>query len=164
MSQTLEQKRANFAYECVKDIKNLYFKEKFKSLVKKTPILILTNGFGNTMAFLFSKGEYEHLTLAYIVGRYLFKVNEYTKEIFGKQNIFNNDKNELFDLLKKLDKLKKDELIKKEIDKVKMEMQNIIFQNLIFTETDKYIIATEETLKFLNWLKKFTEAMIEVET
>jgi len=86
MSQTLEQKRASYSYDCVDNIKNLPFAEKFKTLVKRTPTLILTNGLGNTLAFLFSKGKDEHIALAYIIGRYLFEENEYTEGIFGKNH------------------------------------------------------------------------------
>jgi CRISPR-associated protein Cmr5 len=152
MSQTLEQSRAKYSYEMVEiianDKENTIDKNKFKSLVKKAPTLILTNGLGNTMAFLFSKGKNEHLALAYIIGRYLFKENEYTKGIFSlsdeafKENF---------------------ESVKENLSKIKTGMQNPIFQNLVFTDTDKYILATEETLRLLNWLKRFVEAMIEDE-
>ena len=148
MLKTLEQTRAEYSYECVNSIKDLDFASKFKTLVKKTPTLILTNGFGNTMAFLFSKGNPEHLALAYIIGRYLFEKNEYTKGIFNlSENIFNKDLEEIIGQLSNL----------------KIEMQNSIFSKLVFTETDKYIVATEETLRLLNWLRRFVDAMIEDE-
>ena len=227
MSQTLEQKRASYSYDCVDNIKNLPFAEKFKTLVKRTPTLILTNGLGNTLAFLFSKGKDEHIALAYIIGRYLFEENEYTKGIFNEENLkfyikinspkdfierkqkFENFlsslesiKKEVGKLTKQLEKEQKeekkkiieDDLTKKEkeymnkfnefynnfgdiigdesLEKIKeksfskSEIVNIfilnpIFQNLVFTDTDKYILATEETLRLLNWLKRFVEAMIE---
>ena len=215
MSQTLEQKRASYSYDCVDNIKNLPFAEKFKTLVKRTPTLILTNGLGNTLAFLFSKGKDEHIALAYIIGRYLFEENEYTRKIFGENNfeIFNSNSidnffnfiKDLYELSKiqsdykgkkenneKKEELKKnfnekfgelknkeiyskylnDNLKNKNIDTfkrndyiafLKLKMQNPIFQKLIFTDTDKYILATEETLRLLNWLKRFVEAMIEDE-
>ena len=146
MSQTLEQKRASYSYDCVDNIKNLPFAEKFKTLVKRTPTLILTNGLGNTLAFLFSKGKDEHIALAYIIGRYLFEENEYTKGIF---NLSDETFKENF------------ESVKENLSNLKTSMQNPIFKNLIFTDTDKYILATEETLRLLNWLKRFVEAMIE---
>lgn len=210
MGKTLEQKRAEYSYECVNFIKDLDLAEKFKSLVKKSPTLILTNGFGNTMAFLFSKGNPEHLMLAYIIGRYLFEENEYTNNIFGEENIYEGNRNDFFDFYKKLNELKKiqdeyrdliksknnkeaenkknefDELFRKLRDNynrylnnnlkdknidnfniqpyfqfVSLELQNSIFRNLVFTETYKYILTTEETLRLLNWLKRFVDAMIE---
>ncbi len=152
MSQTLEQKRAEYSYRMVdiiaNDNSNTIPKDKFKTLVKKAPTLILTNGFGNFMAFLFSKGKNEHLALAYIIGRYLFEENEYTKGIF---NLSDETFKENF------------ESAKENLSNLKTSMQNPIFKNLIFTDTDKYILATEETLRLLNWLRRFVEAMIEDE-
>lgn len=51
----LEQGRARFAYECVEKAKELK-KEKYKTYVKKIPMLIKTNGLGATFAFMLSKG------------------------------------------------------------------------------------------------------------
>ncbi len=236
MSKTLEQTRAEYSYRLVEiistDKTNTIPKDKFKSLVKKAPTLILTNGFGNTMAFLFSKGNPEHLALAYIIGRYLFEVNEHTKWIFNRENLefyikinspkdfiekkqkfenflisLENIKKEIYKLNEQLKKEKKEEgkqkiendlanknkenkeyenklkefkdnfedIIEnglfekiKERNFSKSEIVNIlilnpIFQNLVFTETDKYILATEETLRLLNWLRRFVDAMIEDE-
>ncbi len=150
MSKTLEQKRAEYSYKMVdiiaNDDSNTIPKEKFKTLVKKAPTLILTNGFGNFMAYIFSKGKNEHLALAYIIGKYLFEENEYTKEIL---NLTDETFKENF------------EDVKENLNDLKASMQNPIFKNLVFTDTDKYILATEETLRLLNWLRRFVEAMIE---
>lgn len=204
-NQTLEQKRAQFAYTVVKDIvdnQGIVDKGKFKSLVKKAPTLILTNGLGNTLAYLFSKGNNEHLALAYIIGVYIFRENEYTKIIFKpnddskflKKSVleFINLKKEIENLEKEIKDLKKeisnlknnehrnfnnfreklknkeDELKnkEKELKNKKKELyffQNNMFNKLIFTDTQNYILATEETLRLLNWLKRFVEAMIESE-
>ena len=211
--KTLEQKRAEYSYRVVEiianDASNTIPKDKFKTLVKKAPTLILTNGFGNFIAYLFSKGKNEHLALAYIIGRYLFKENSYTKDIFGEEEIFyvrdsnkrdffdyiialnelnkiqkdyNEDKNQekknelkekfnsKLENLKNYDRYLNDELKARNISKFKMNdyiqylssrIRDPIFQNLVFTETDKYILATEETLRLLNWLRRFVEAMIE---
>ncbi len=150
MSKTLEQKRAEYSYKMVEiianDDSNTIPKEKFKTLVKKAPTLILTNGFGSFMAYLFSKGKNEHLALAYIIGGYLFEENEYTKDIFSlSDELFKNNI----------------ENLKENLNNLKFSIQNPIFQNLVFTETDRYILATEETLRLLNWLRRFVEAMIE---
>jgi len=236
-TQTLEQERAEFSYDCVKEIASntddLIPKKKFKGLVKKTPTYILTNGLGNTIAFLFSKGKNEHLALAYIIGKYLFDKNQYTKNIFQADELFNEPKEKFFNYLKNLQELNrlKDEFKfkQKEINKLRKElensndeqkfrekistlekekieeefnkflekfkeeyskffdeetvnngnienfnqglfinslknkMQNSLFKEVIFTNTDKYILATEETLRLLNWLRRFVEAMIEGE-
>lgn len=57
MINKIEQGRASFAYECVieacKD--NEEFKKNYKSYVKRLPMLIKTNGLGQTLAFVKSK-------------------------------------------------------------------------------------------------------------
>jgi len=147
LTQTLEQKRAEFTFNSVNNIKDKKFAGDFKNLVKKTPSYILTNGLGNTLAFFFSKKKNHHIALAYIISKYLFKENEYTSKIF-------NISEPIFEI--ELDSIiENDALIK--------QLQDILFQKLVFTDTDTYILATEETLRLLNWLKRFVEAMIEGE-
>ena len=58
----IEQGRAKFAFEKVKEISDNSedgserLKENYKSMAKKLPVLIKTNGLGQTLAFLKSKG------------------------------------------------------------------------------------------------------------
>jgi CRISPR-associated protein Cmr5 len=71
--QTKEQQRAKAAWADVQavDQKSPDVKRKYRSLVLKLPVMILTNGLGQTLAFLKSKGKanaddpheivYEHL-------------------------------------------------------------------------------------------------------
>ncbi len=58
--KTYEQKMANLAYECVKDVKNESFKKDYKSLVRRIPAMISNNGLLTTVAFLNSKGKGHH--------------------------------------------------------------------------------------------------------
>lgn len=53
----LERGRVEFAYECVKNAKKeLKEKEKdYRSYVRKIPQMILSNGLGQTLAFIYSK-------------------------------------------------------------------------------------------------------------
>jgi len=56
----LEQGRAEFAYKCVKDAKEQLSKEKqsdYRSYTRKIPTMILTNGLGQTLAFVKAKAE-----------------------------------------------------------------------------------------------------------
>ena len=53
----IEQGRAKFAYECAEKAKQLG--DKYKSHVKKVPMMIKTNGLGATFAFIFSKKDKE---------------------------------------------------------------------------------------------------------
>jgi CRISPR-associated protein Cmr5 len=65
--QTLEQQRATKAWELVTQVKEN--SQGYNSWVKKVPVLILTNGLGQTLAFLKSKSDhekellYEHLSV-----------------------------------------------------------------------------------------------------
>ncbi len=59
LPKTLEQQRATRAWECVDEVtsKSQDFKKKYGSLARKVPTLILTNGLGQTLAFLKAKGK-----------------------------------------------------------------------------------------------------------
>ena len=60
--KTIEQGRAKYAFAKVKEISDnnedgaKKLKENYKSTAKKLPVLIKTNGLGQTLAFLKSKG------------------------------------------------------------------------------------------------------------
>lgn len=56
--QTIEQKRANRAWQAIKEVKKKE-REKYVSIVRKAPSYILTNGLGQTLAFLRAKSEAE---------------------------------------------------------------------------------------------------------
>lgn len=53
--KTLEQKRAQSAWNEIQKIKEKSFQSEYASWAKKLPVLILTNGLGQTLAFLKSK-------------------------------------------------------------------------------------------------------------
>jgi CRISPR-associated protein Cmr5 len=57
--QTLEQQRAAAAWKNIAEVSQRPedFKKKYGSLAKKVPSLILTNGLGQTLAFLRAKGK-----------------------------------------------------------------------------------------------------------
>jgi CRISPR-associated protein Cmr5 len=57
--QTKEQQRAKAAWADVQavDRKSLDVKRKYRGLVLKLPVMVLTNGLGQTLAFLRSKGK-----------------------------------------------------------------------------------------------------------
>ena len=65
--RTIEQKRAEFAFKKVNEAKNDNFSDKYKSHAKSLPMLIKTNGLGQTLAFIKSKDEaykkiYKHIS------------------------------------------------------------------------------------------------------
>jgi CRISPR-associated protein Cmr5 len=59
LQRTLEQERAQRAWACVQEVTNKpqEFKKKYGSLARKVPMLVLTNGLGQTLAFLKAKGK-----------------------------------------------------------------------------------------------------------
>jgi len=125
----LEKGRAESAYKCVeKAIKELKDKSKdYKSHVKKIPSMILSNGLGQTLAFIKAKSNsksgdaykliYEQLT------NYL--KSEYPSRIKMPQN------------------------------------ENELIKWVINLDSTNYRHLTEELLSFLNWLKRFSEGLIE---
>lgn len=57
--RTIEQKRATHAWGKIQSLSNKPdgFKKKYNALVKKVPVLILTNGLGQALAFLKAKSK-----------------------------------------------------------------------------------------------------------
>ena len=56
MLRSLEQERANYAWECIQAIKGDFdLEDKYKSYVRSVSTYIQTNGLGNTLAFMYSK-------------------------------------------------------------------------------------------------------------
>jgi CRISPR-associated protein Cmr5 len=61
--QTIEQKRARAAWDNVLAVKEQNYKGEYRSLVRSAPADVLTNGLGQTLAFLKAKGKGEHRDL-----------------------------------------------------------------------------------------------------
>ena len=59
LQKTLDQQRANQAWEDIQGVTNRAedFRKKYGSQARKVPMLVLTNGLGQTLAFLHSKGK-----------------------------------------------------------------------------------------------------------
>ena len=55
--RTLEQERAKHAWKCVQKVKNQAYASAYRTIAVKAPSLILTNGLGQTLAFLKAKGK-----------------------------------------------------------------------------------------------------------
>lgn len=57
--QTLDQQRAKHAWDDIQSVVSRPddFKKKYRSLARKVPMLVLTNGLGQTLAFLRAKGK-----------------------------------------------------------------------------------------------------------
>ncbi|MFA0731909.1 MAG: hypothetical protein LKKZDAJK_000899 [Candidatus Fervidibacter sp.] len=57
--RTLEQERAQHAWSCVQEVKDKPFAGDYRTIAVKVPSLIVTNGLGQTLAFLKAKGKGE---------------------------------------------------------------------------------------------------------
>jgi len=59
--QTLDQERAKQAWEDVQEAKQRSpeFRKKYGGLARRVPMLVLTNGLGQMLAFLFSKAKFQ---------------------------------------------------------------------------------------------------------
>ncbi len=121
LQKTKEQERAKAAWDSVEEVKRKgrEFGEKYRSLAQKMPSYILTNGLGQSLAFLKSKAEgnpideysllYEHLS------------NWVRSQVDSRNN-------------------------------------QPLLQWVMDNDSKAYRRATNETLAFLTWLKRFAEA------
>ncbi len=145
----LERGRVKFAYECALEGENIleefkigteWFKDdKYKSYVKKVPILVKTNGLGSTFAFIKSKRK---------------------KGKNGKSpGIKGNPKN-AYDLIYEQTKqwLKEDD---KSI--IKINENDDLVKKIISLDSPSYRSITNEVLAFFKWVSRFAEGLIEGE-
>jgi CRISPR-associated protein Cmr5 len=127
--KTLEQERSNYAFECISKIKGKNFEKDASSLIAKLGTLILTNGLGNTLAFLFSKAKDHHLETIVIISNWLYKLEGKNKEVNS--------------------------------DNVKEKIDQIMRDFVLDVDVEKYMYYTDETLRLINWLRRFSDAMLE---
>jgi CRISPR-associated protein Cmr5 len=133
--KTLEQERSNYAFRCISEIKGKPFEKDASSLISKLGTLILTNGLGNTLAFLFAKGRDQqkkgkgahHREIIAIISNWLLKQGEkyYTR------------------------------------DNVENRIEEIMRDLVLKASVEQYMYYTEETLRLVNWLRRFSDAMLE---
>lgn len=69
--QTIEQKRAKAAWDNVLTVKGQGHKKEYLSLVRSASADVLTNGLGQTLAFLKAKGKGEHKALLEHLSRWV---------------------------------------------------------------------------------------------
>ncbi|WP_022855929.1 type III-B CRISPR module-associated protein Cmr5 [Thermodesulfobacterium thermophilum] len=140
MAKTLEQKRAEYAYKIVERVKDQSYASDFSSLVSKMHSYILTNGLGNTLAFLFSKGKEHHLLIAGIMADWILRkckiVSTNGFDRFNDHWIFNSDK-------------------------VKSKLGDILNGLVLELDVYHYSVVTNELLSLFIWLKRFSDGIIE---
>ncbi|NOX36048.1 MAG: type III-B CRISPR module-associated protein Cmr5 [Calditrichaeota bacterium] len=72
--RTLENNRAKFAFEMVRAVKEK--KDEYKSWSKKIPVLIKSNGLGQTLAFMKSRNKPETNLMLEQIKNWLIRKNE----------------------------------------------------------------------------------------
>ena len=135
MNQTLEQIRSKYAFEKIKEVKGSNFEKEFSSLISKLASLILTNGLGNTLAFLFAKSKDQHLRAIYILSDWLINQSPLGSKKLQDLNAKN----------------------------VKEKAQSILENLVLKASVEEYMFYTEESLRLINWLRRYSDAMLEKE-
>ncbi|MCX8167301.1 MAG: type III-B CRISPR module-associated protein Cmr5 [Candidatus Micrarchaeota archaeon] len=140
MAKTLQQKRAKYAFDIVEQIKNKSYAFDFSGLVAKMPSYILTNGLGNTIAFLWSKQKEHHLIVAGVMADWILRKTKLnTSEKIGKlrDNCFLNT------------------------NEIKNSMDEILHKLVLDVTMHHYMVITNELLSLFTWLNRFCNGMIE---
>ncbi|QDA32466.1 type III-B CRISPR module-associated protein Cmr5 [Thermococcus indicus] len=174
--KTLDQERAEFAYRSVLEVANLSVKDskgndrgsevgsKYRSYVKSAPVLILTNGLGQALAFYRSKIKPE----ANIVGPNENTDNQNNSVLYTKLPEW---------IIKMMTETKTDKTPKFSADRLAYAY---LYKHIAewlgergltdgkdplkaYTEKNALnaVLLTEETIAFLNWLRRFADAMLE---
>lgn len=137
--KTQEQERASFAWESVKKVGD---KGKYKDVIRKFPSMVITNGLGNALAFLLSKGTKE------------IEKDENGKKVKVKEPDGGSEHGQLYLHLQEwlCDR-------RKLITKGQAHDDFRLMQGLIQEKSPTYRHATMEALALAGWLKRFAEAL-----
>ena len=127
----IEQGRATYAFKVVQEVSDSLKKE-YKSAAKKFPVLIKTNGLGQSLAFLKSKGG---------------KISEKT----GKKEINAHDR--LYEHI--------GNWLQTEDEKRLVGKDEEFVKEVIQLESHAYRQVTTETIALLNWIRRFVDGLIE---
>ncbi|ALV63532.1 CRISPR-associated RAMP Cmr5 [Thermococcus sp. 2319x1] len=140
--RTLEQERAKFAYEKVREVMNAdeNVQKKYSSYVKSAPALIMTSGLGQTLAFYLSKLEKKGEADC----ESIIPIKEEKAEKIAYAYLYKHICEWLAERRKLTDNR----------DPLKFYLE---------ADALEAITLTQETLALLNWLKKFADAMLEKE-
>lgn len=131
----LEGGRAAYAYKCAEEAakESQEFARKYKNgVVRKIPMMIKTNGLGNTLAFARSKGDLNGSDEKKAWGKVYKQITDWLEQ---HQNKY---------LLEGI-KDKKDDLV----------------GNVIQLNSAQYRACTVEVLALFNWLRRFAEGLID---
>jgi len=135
----LEKQRAIFAFQRIENFINNSSNDekkqkKYRAYIRNTPSMILNNGLGATIAFMFSK----RLKSEGVVYNQLAEnIYDWLKEEQNCYLIKLKDKSEAKDKLKEL------------------------MNEIINLDSQQYRATTNEILALFGWLKRFADGMIE---
>lgn len=139
--QSLEQKRAAFAWKCITEVGEDQRKE-YSGLAKSAPADIQINGLGQILAFWRAKG-YEK---GKPKGNAHSSIYAHVSEWLGDKKRFNVTK----------------QIVDEGTGNAKRKVEKWVINWLTETaSTDEYRRATTEAIAFLVWLKRFAEAELD---
>jgi len=135
--KTLDQRRADQAWRDVQEVqqKEEGFRKKYGSLARKAPMLVLTNGLGQTLAFLRSKAK--------------------RHEPEGKRSL----EAKAHDLLY----IQTSRWVLRQLERSQdpaqaQDRDGDLLEWVLRSDSAGYRRATTEALAYLSWLKRFAEA------
>jgi CRISPR-associated protein Cmr5 len=126
--------RAVFSYQCVQCFVNENSDEnqkKYRAYIRNIPSMILNNGLGSTITFIFSK---------------------------NKEDVYNRLGADIYNWLNKEQNSYLINLDKKE--KLEEKLQELTTK-IICLNSSEYRAVTNELLSLFSWLKRFADGMIE---
>jgi len=131
--KTMGQQRSAFALQKLKCIQDIDDKDKFASFVAGAPAAILQNGFGQAMAFWLAKA-WDKKGKQFKEKDKHYVLYSFIMEWLNKRNM---------------------------IDRMDPEKDPKVFVTTISNiDQAKYLAAQQETLKFLEWVKRYANAGI----
>lgn len=140
MAKTLDQRRAEYAFKIVSQVIERQYASDFASLTSKMSSYILTNGLGNTLAFLFSKGKEHHLCIAGLMADWILRIYR----LGESPNIQALNDDWIFDT-----------------NNIKDNLPEIMKSLVLNIDIYQYAIVTNELLALFGWLKRFSDGMLE---
>ncbi len=143
--QTMDQRRAEYAWECVKR----HASKDYANLAKSMPAMVMTSGLMPTLAFLHGKGEAEHHTLLGHIVFWLSRQGILEKEISEKETAY-------WESIRAVDSKNRRE--REEAEMVLAAFFREIMDDFHGRSSLEYQRATEEALAILKWIRHFADA------
>lgn len=130
---TLDQKRAQFAWEKASALKDKPFFSDYVNLAKATPSLIMTSGLMQTLAFLRAKGKDQHNQHKELLNQ----LCQWLERTLGGAKLANGEN----------------------FPGEGIDTFETIMPALHQSPSDLYMRVTEESMALLRWLRQFGDAL-----